>query len=353
MNKLCVLFALIIAAFAANGQITITRSDMPSAGSSYNYYTIPAVGSGINVSQTGPDFTWNFGSLAKDDSITLKYEPSLQTPYAFFFLNTMGIKIADNMGFGQYSFSDIYMFYKNTNASFTGEGMGIKFNSFPLAANHSDEDEIYKFPLKYGNRDSTTFQVTFQLPVIGTFKQMGHRVTEVDGWGTINLPGGTSSPCLRIKSTIRQIDSISVTVPFPATFGFPSERVEYKWLTNNDKVSVLQVTGTEVMGTFTPATVQYRSKAASNPPGPGVGVQEQEAFKVRIYPNPATDKLTINLGNPDAVKLFDMQGKELAVNYSSTQNSTEINTSSLTTGFYMLFVKAGNELVWERVEVRK
>lgn len=354
MNKLCVLFTLIIAAFTANGQITITRSDMPSAGSSFNYYTIQAVGSGINVNQTGANYTWNFGSLAKEDSVTLKYEPSLQTPYAFFFLNTMGVKIADNLGFGQYSFSDVYTFYKNTNASFTGEGMGIKFNSFPLAANHSDEDEIYKFPLKYGNWDSTTFQVTFQLPVIGTFKQMGSRVTEVDGWGNITLPGGTSSPCLRVKSTIYEIDSIAVTVPFPATFGFPSTRIEYKWLTNNDKVSVLQVTGTEAMGNFVPGTVQYRSKAANNPPppGPGVSVQEQKTFKVNIYPNPATEKITVNLGNPDAVKLFDMQGKELAVNYSSTQNSTEINTSALAAGFYMLFVKAGNELVWEKVEIK-
>ncbi|HYG14690.1 MAG TPA: hypothetical protein VEC12_02985 [Bacteroidia bacterium] len=118
MNKLCVLFTLIIAASAANGQITITRNDMPAAGSSYTYYTIPAVGSGINVSQTGPNYTWNFGSLTKNDSTTLKYEPSGQTPYAFFFLNTMGVKIAGNMGFGQFSFSDVYTFYKNTKYKF-------------------------------------------------------------------------------------------------------------------------------------------------------------------------------------------------------------------------------------------
>ncbi|HYG14691.1 MAG TPA: T9SS type A sorting domain-containing protein [Bacteroidia bacterium] len=230
--------------------------------------------------------------------------------------------------------------------------MGIKFNNFPLAANHSDEDEIYKFPLKYGNRDSTTFKVAFQLPLIGTFKQMGSRVNEVDGWGTITLPDGTTHQCLRVKSTIYEIDSVSITVPAPTELGFPSTRVEYKWLTNNDKVSVLQVTGTEIMGSFTPATIQYRSKAANNPPGPGMSVQEKETFEVIIYPNPATEKITLNLGNPDAVKLFDMQGKEITVNYTSSQTSTEITTSSLNAGFYMLLVKAGNELVWEKVEVK-
>jgi hypothetical protein len=191
------------------------------------------------------------------------------------------------------------------------------------------------------------------LPIIGSYRQSGTRENFVDGWGTITLPGGQPRNCLRIKSTINQVDSFSITTPFPLSFGFPSTRVEYKWITNTDRVPVLEVTGTEMTGNFTPATARFRQKAAGNP-GPGASVKEMNEGRVNVYPNPASDKITVNVLNTGDchVKLFSMEGKEVAVNAAFGEAGLEVDTKAVAAGYYMLFVKAGNNIIWEKVCIK-
>lgn len=354
MKRLFTVLIIAVISSSVFGQITITKNDMPAKGDTFRFATVQPLGANINVNKTGANQTWNFANHTKNDEVLIEYEPSLKTPYAFYFFNTYGNLVADELGFGQFSLKDVYNFYKATNSTFTAEGIGFKFNNIPLGGFYSDKDEIYSFPLTYNDNKTTTFKVTVQLPAIGSYKQSGTRKNEVDGWGKVTTPYKTYD-CVRVKSTISQVDSFSIQQPFPISFGFPSTRVEYKWLTKDDKVPVMEVTGNELAGNFVPTSARYRFERKTGGGGPGVGVREAAtSSKVTVYPNPASNKLIISIPNngADHVKLFSMDGKEVTVNSKRTDKGIEIETPTVANGFYMLFAKSGNEIVWEKVGVQ-
>lgn len=356
MKKLITYLFLVLLSAPAWAQITISNSNMPAAGDTFRYANVQAISSNINVSKTGTNYLWDVSNLSKTDETILEYKRSAQTPYAFYFFNTYGTLVADNLGFGQFSLSEVYNFYKNTSSNFTAEGIGFKFNGIPLGGFYTDKDEIYKFPLEYADRDSSSFKVTVAIPGLGSYKQGGTRINKVDGWGKVITPYKTYNNCIRIKSEISQVDSFSVTQPFPVSFGFPSTRTEYKWLSNEDKVPVLETSGSTIAGNYVPTTVRYRYQAQPTNPNPNTSVQQVgSAEQVKVYPNPATDKIIVGLAdNGDShVKLFSMEGKEQTVSFIATSEGIEIATQTLPTGFYMLFAKSGNDIIWQKVEISR
>ena len=78
----------------------------------------------------------------------------------------------------------------------------------------------------------------------------------------------------------------------------------------------------------------------------GVGVGEIEAVEVIIYPNPASDVLTINTGNLKnaQVELFDIAGRTL-FHQKLTSSSSNIDVSDLANGIYICAVISGNQVV--------
>ena len=92
------------------------------------------------------------------------------------------------------------------------------------------------------------------------------------------------------------------------------------------------------------------------------GVNTLSQSEINVYPNPATDKLSVELNNSYSSKnaqiaLYDMAGKKIAVLFDGTVN---VNTVQLTlptnisTGIYMLQVTgADNNTITKRITVSK
>ena len=251
------------------GQISINKSNMPSSGLTVEYST--ARPTNIDVSKTGADVTWDYTKIVNVDDAKEEYISSLKTPYILSFgFTTFGKKMTDTIGFGDFQFKNIYNFYQSSNASYRDVGMGFQFAALPLpqTGKHTDPDEIYVFPLEYGDVDSTTFDVEVPISAgikIGSFYRTGTRVTTVDGWGTISTPYKSNVPCLRVKSVITELDSIRVTTP-SINFGQTITRIEYKWLSTTEKIPMLTITGNVIAGTFTATSVQYRNEWSSVTP---------------------------------------------------------------------------------------
>lgn len=84
------------------------------------------------------------------------------------------------------------------------------------------------------------------------------------------------------------------------------------------------------------------------PPGPpGQGVDENEAEKVSVYPNPASDKIFVNAENVQNIDLYNVTGQLVL---STTE--TEINVSGFEAGMYFVRVKYGEKTYTERVIIR-
>ena len=331
-------------------QITITASHMPVSGDTCRYSTANVSAAG-NYTVTGANHSWNF-SLTPTGQEIRKFQASAQTPYFFYFLfPKYGEKIMDSLPVpaipgNPISIKNIYSFYKkvSTPSSFNSEGLGLTMSGVPIGATYSDEDELYKFPLTYGNRDSTTFKLSTPSNTLipFTYKKQGYRITEADGWGTITTPYGTAS-CLRVVTTQYSLDTITISV-LPAgfnKFGFPNYMRSYQWLTTGEKIPYLEVLGNVVAGNFTPTQVRYRDKARVI-----TGIQE-ETFSpvISVFPNPAVDELTIITSQEQellSVEITDLQGKLVGKPFRLESNGPvsqySINVSGIAKGLYILNV---------------
>lgn len=320
----------------ASAQITITKATMPTANDTFNYVNIGPLKMNQQIQKQGANQQWKFSlsdSLASSEAV---YKSSLKTPYAFYFFNTVGLLLNENTGMGQFSVQDMYQFYSTTNSAYKAEGIGFKISisPAPLAGFYQDEDEIFNFPLSYGRRDSSTFKVTINIPFIGSYKQSGYRITEVIGWGNAILVSDTFE-CLLLRSYVNSVDSIFSQL---VDYGFPTERVEYKWLSNTHKGVIVESTGTEVAGQFVPTISRFHyfaPKQAANSGG-GTGIQSSESAGWLVYPNPSRGEVFFNRTAAKA-ELYAMDGKLI---------ESKINTSSLNltvgSGVYMLHLTDEN-----------
>ena len=83
-----------------------------------------------------------------------------------------------------------------------------------------------------------------------------------------------------------------------------------------------------------------------------VNVPEIEKNKVTVYPNPATEKFTVNLGNDESanVQLFNLVGQQV---YSGVINGQgDINTANLNSGVYMLKINQNGKVYTSKVIVK-
>lgn len=354
-----ILFCLAIGLFAlvSKAQISITMSQMPSSGDTVRM-SIANLNSVGDYTATGANYNWDFSNLVPTDQTMREFKPSFQTPYAFYFLPPKyGEKILDavpipNIPLGGITISieDIYSFYrKNGTSSFNSEGLGLKMSGIPVGATFTDEDELYQFPLNYLNRDSTRFSLTTPTNTLVpfTYKKHGYRITEVDGWGTITTPFGTQN-CLRVVTTQYSIDTIHIpSVPAGFNkFGFPNYMRSYQWLTLNENVPYLEVSGNLVGNNFTPTQARYRDQIRYF-----VGSQEysKEENMFSVFPNPSNDKIKISyLANNLQASYFiiDMSGKQIKSGFlnssKNNDNIFEINISDFPQGIYSIQFTAQN-----------
>jgi len=244
-----------------NCQITISSSDMPSANDTLRYSTALNVSASL-YEASGPNQTWDFSSVEPASQDIYSYKSSLQTSYAFFFLgfNKYGLKIADTLGVAAFQFTDVYNFFKKSNSAYEVEGIGLKYQGLPLPAYYSEKDKLYQFPLQYGDRDSSGLKFSISLSTLASYSQVGYRINEVVGWGSVTTPFGTFN-CLKLKSSVFSADSINLG-------GFPVKLnrriVEYKWLANGQKIPVMEISGNMIGNNFVPGTIRYRDIKRSN-----------------------------------------------------------------------------------------
>lgn len=352
MHKHLLFIFIVSLSLTLTSQITITSANMPISGDTcrYSRAVLSSVG---DYTTTGANHLWDFSALDSTGQMMRKFEPSSATPYFFYFfppkygeqtLDSVPIPAIPVSGF-TLSIKDIYSFYKkNGTSSFNAEGLGLTMSGIPIGttAQGNDDDELYLFPLNYLDRDSTTF--SFSTPTFSaipfTYKKHGYRITEADGWGTIITPYGTDS-CLRVVTTQYSIDTISIP-SLPAgfnKFGFPNYVRSYQWLSVNEKIPYLEVSGNLIGNNFTATQARYRDRLRSF-----VGIKEEvQQLALSVFPNPTSTQLTIITSkNTESIKveLVDIQGKTVFVsnlnNNTNIINQHTLDVSGIAKGIYIL-----------------
>lgn len=242
------LLLLFVVCVGVSAQITITSGDMPSLGDT-SWYSNANPDSLSDYQQTGANHTWDFTYLLPQSQMLLEYESasSINAAYGSFFSpGAYGSKVADSITLpgaaSSMKFQEVYDFYSNTASVFKATGRAMKINGVATPFNYIDADEIYGFPLAFGNSTVTTFSYSINIPGLGIWNESGSRSNTVDGWGTVKTPYADYS-CLRVKSEITGTDTLIIDllpgiIP-PMIYAYPLHKIEYKWVSNSGDMPVV------------------------------------------------------------------------------------------------------------------
>lgn len=341
MKKAAALLVFCFLLFSSQAQITITSANMPGSGDTARYSEISLFDS-LDFISTGANYTWDFSYFTPINQGLYEYKAISQINpvyFAFFGFSSFGQKIMDSLDIaGVITVYDIYDFYSGNSTSFKAVGRGMEFQGLPVPSDYSDNDEIYQFPLNYGDVDSSTWAVSFQLDTILQYHQSGTRLNEVEGWGTIMTPYDTVS-CLKVKSTITEHDSLVIS-----GFGLPAidrVRYEYKWLSLTEFVPMLQVNAEDIFGFPVVNSIRYRDNYRAN-----VGISENSAGTFSLYPNPVSDG-GLNVIMPVPVKnlhytVYSASGQLLANEQVNSTGNFMVDTQTLPAGLYLLRLSGEN-----------
>lgn len=349
MKKLALILIACFTASTLSAQISIDASDMPVSGDTLRFSVANALTANINLYDSGANKTWVYNSLTPTTQSVAEYKTAAQVNpiYALTIsLSAYGFKVADSFGMPGISLpiaiNDVYNFFskKNNPSRFVTEAFAAKISGLPTAINYSDEDELYFFPLQYGDSTTSTFKLNMSIPTLGSIKQEGSRTTKVDGWGTITTPYFTTPVnCIRVRSVVDEIDSVQIS-SLPA-MGIPRKTVEYKWLAKGEHYPVLWVTTNVVAGTETVTNVRYRDQYRPL----SVSNASTQSISVNLYPNPATDEVNISIPtswNTYIIEVFDLSGKLIA----NQKNKDVLDVSKLSIGNYIVRVVSGNDIAF-------
>jgi len=356
---LSLILLILIAKVQAQISPDLTRTCAPVAGDSLRYYLAPnPLSFAPLLTQSGPARTWNPGSaLLSEQSKVDLYQNATQTPYFLLFGN-YGRKIADSSSLFEFlglpaqlpipgldtlnlPLTNLYEFYNLNNNRWAKTAQGIGLFGLPLPIFYSDADEILNFPLRYNERDTSTFAFEINVPTLAQISRSGQRISHADAWGTLTTPYGTFN-CLRVRSRTSIQDSIAISGSAP--IGLPARNeIETSWYTNEggNRGPVLQIIERGVL--FFPPTVQevrYRDRyrAPKPPPPPPL----TDPGDVVLYPNPCQNTLYLGLHPLDPcsrISFTDVHGK-IALDLTSPGSQIENLPLLLAPGCYQVQLEA-------------
>ncbi|CAN5595942.1 hypothetical protein BH11BAC1_BH11BAC1_05210 [soil metagenome] len=352
----------VLAFNASQAQITLNSSDFPSANDMYLMSDATAF-QGMDASLTGANYSWDFSQLSTtttgQHTDTLFTVTNMNIIYQavfgdFGFLPNRSNQATHGMDFSlgaTISITNVFNFYYNNSNDYHQSGFGAEINSVPLPTAYSPHDVIYKYPVQFGNLDSSASGYSVSLPNLIYYGVNRNRINEVDGWGTLITPNGTFN-ALRLKSTIHEHDSVFLdTLGFGYGFNVP-EQIEYKWLGQGEGEPLLQVnvTGGVVV------SVVYKGEN-------NLGLTDaiKNDFEFVLYPNPAagqiTAKYSLQKKNDVVFSLVDEKGGSVLLIDKKNELSGDhvLNfdlPSNLAAGNYFLKMTSGNSSVTKPLSIR-
>ncbi len=352
-----VILIMLILPAGLKSQIIVESSDMPSPGDTVRLSTGLNTGF-IDYVQTGEDFLWDFSQLVPVVQTVDTFVTPSETPffYQIFFVlySNLANRFMRDIPIPDFELSNIYYFYKNDNARFSNIGYAASINGIPLPVRFDNPDVVYRFPLQYSDRDSSSSRVEYDIPNMGYLLVDRTRRNVVDGWGTLITPFGTFE-VLRVKSEVHEfdslyIDSIQMGVPIDRNF------IEYKWLAKGQKEPLLQITSDIVGGLF----VVYRDSLRMGLDA--VNENPVNGNTMAIYPNPAASMLFVEFDmlKPVNVELsvYDITGKKLygkqlaGIRKGVNRKTLNLGSLNLADGMYLMKLKAGSQIVTKKLMIK-
>ena len=346
---------LLLLSQSVNSQVTISSNDMPNDGDTCLISTSNQLAD-VDYTSTGADQTWDFSYLtASAQRVDTFYNVDNSSAlYQLSFNNWLTAADYDSDYYtkatngalpeipgGVVTLENPVFFSKISTSKIEIVGLGVEVNGIEIPVQFDTLDTVYEFPMDYTNSwySRSAFSIDMNPAYDAQFKRQQQRDAVVDGWGEITTPFGTFN-ALRTKTTLTYQDSIFAD-PFGlggSWFELPTpETVEYNWWTNNNKVPVLKITTQAGNAT----AVEFRDHEVDG----FASLSNTNAKKIKVFPNPTTEKITIDSPN-DEVNLLDILDLNGKIIYSSSFSTTKtIQVSNWAKGLYFVKITGTNTII--------
>lgn len=331
MRKLITLIALVIASSPVFAQYTMSNTDFPTVGTSYQYIGLDTTG--INEGMGGSGQTWDFSSASVNGfNLSLDViDPSTHPDGGSFPSATHCYNYS----------SGTYQFVKITADSMILEG-DVSLVNTPIP--YSLKPTMYEFPLNLNDIQQDTMSSNYSGGAVGPALRYGDYNTIFDGAGTVMLPGGVTYANTNRIVTFAIITDSSLAIPI-ATSKTTLTRVE--WYEQGVPVPVMYTETREVAAgggqPNTTRSVYYMDTSIVN-------IEKPSLFaSMQLFPNPANNQVRLSYqltGQAAAqVEVYNMvgdlvrvmdQGDQVAGNYQLS-----INTQDLSRGMYLVRLSSG------------
>lgn len=338
--------SLLLLVATAIGQSTfaqLTQANEPAIGDTETLFLADS-----NTVQydaiTGTSAVWDYTNLAtytgETRSITL-LDAATASNAADFPTSTKAIEIQDLLT----------TYYNSTTTERTIQGFVYTEPTLGAVIGKwtTNEEVVMTYPFAYATTNTDTYEGTVEAPSSGqpAFPSTGTVNSTIDAVGTINFPAGVSvSNVIRVKT----VDNGDVVTLF-GTINLVRTQYEYFDLATSNLpiffVAKITISGTALFPT--PAT---QNIVLSKYPGAqGVGLSAKEEIKFSVYPNPATDNITITGEFQNAsVSIVNTVGQ--VVLSQEVNSGNQINVSSLKSGMYMVKMQKDGVTTVKNISIR-
>lgn len=281
----------------------------------------------FDISTAGQIVSFQFGSLAPPRYNSNYYQPFDGLPF-------------DQVGqFLPVNIEDINRIVKIDNDSMTYPGYSITADGQQLGFRSDTIEKAYEFPMNF--QDSLYSRgytyIDFNPIFNGIFIQYRQRESVVDGYGTLITPYSYFN-VIRVHHRIAEQDSFYTEI-FGAGMWIPINRTThtYEWWAKNQKRPVMRINTEEVGGNEVVSEISYTDEYL----GLDAGLNEEEMITVRLFPNPAHDKIVISASYPIRnVVIRSLSGQEVMHQKDINSNETILNLKGLSAGTYLVITES-------------
>jgi hypothetical protein len=295
-----IVVAICLANLSLAAQPVITYSgNAPQIGENYHYAGDLA---SYDPGPSGANQTWDFSNITSAFTSSPRAVSPGSTPYTGEFTEA-------TIAFAQTEANDSYIFSQVTTSEFLNVGIGNHpEGGSELIIHYTDAVKLLKYPFSFSESYTDNYYASYSMVEGMTTHERGTAIVTADAWGSVTTPTGTYNT-LRIKRERTFTDSVWVSGVFISAT--TRTQTDYEWYTSTSHTPVVTIS---VTGDGTTAT--YRTDYIS-----GVEKQQLPSVQVSIFPNPASEYLTIRAEKKiKNIRLLSANGRQLNEIFLTTPN---------------------------------
>lgn len=324
MKKTLLIATVITLSQGLNAQIT--QANEPAIGATASMYLCDSNTNNMNA-VTGAAATWDYSSLAMyaGQMRTITQMDATTSPNASDFPSSVTAFAIEGL-LTTYSSSTVT---ERTSQGFVYDEPTL---GSVIAKWSTDEAVMITYPFAYSNTSIDNFSGVVDGVPLGPYNATGTVTTNFDGTGTMLFPSSV---------TVTGVDRIKTVTNAVLVTGFGNVNVDitqydyYDYATTNLPIFTL----TNVIINGGPITTPMETQLVlSKYPGGIVGLNDKEEVKFSMYPNPATDELTITGEfNEASMTILNTVGQVIVA--KTITSGEKVAVSDLNSGLYIVKIE--------------